>query len=153
MLSYKELNKISKEQKKIKFKVTSRIKRIIMTISLIFILINLPIVIDYNIEYEWIYFLIMFTFTYLSYYIVYLANIINKPIEKMVYYHFYNKAKKKVIEMNNLKVIGVTGSYGKTSCKEILNTMRSTSFRRGYIPSCRFLQRDAGSAWGWWSYR
>ena len=107
VLSYKELNKISKEQKKIKFKVTSRIKRIIMTISLIFILINLPIVINYNIEYEWIYFLIMFTFTYLSYYIVYLANIINKPIEKMVYYHFYNKAKKKVIEMNNLKVIGV----------------------------------------------
>lgn len=128
VLSYKELNKISKEQKKIKFKVTSRIKRIIMTISLIFILINLPIVINYNIEYEWIYFLIMFTFTYLSYYIVYLANIINKPIEKMVYYHFYNKAKKKVIEMNNLKVIGVTGSYGKTSCKEILNTILSTKY-------------------------
>jgi len=51
------------------------------------------------------------------------ANFINKPIEKAVNQHFINDAKRILKQMPNLKIIGVTGSYGKTSVKYYLNTL------------------------------
>src|SRR5574344_1478350 len=83
-LSYYELDKLKHEQKKIKFNFTSRIKRLVITVLIIFALINMYIIYNYNIDNEWLYFLLMVIFTYLSYFIIYLANIINKPIEKLV---------------------------------------------------------------------
>ncbi len=128
LLSYIELNNLKNEQKKIKFKITSRIKRLIITILLIFLLINVYVFYGYKVEDEWFYFLLMFIFSYLSYFIVYISNIINKPVERIVYKYFYNKAKNKIKSMDSLKVIGITGSYGKTSSKEILNTILNTKF-------------------------
>lgn len=128
LLAYIELNRLKNEQKKIKFKVTARIKRLITTIFIIFLIINLYIYYNYNVENEWIYFLLMFIFSYLSYCIIYIVNIINKPIEKMVYKYYYNKAKSKIKAMNSLHVVGITGSYGKTSSKEILNTILNTKY-------------------------
>jgi UDP-N-acetylmuramoyl-tripeptide--D-alanyl-D-alanine ligase len=52
-----------------------------------------------------------------------LANIINHPIEAGVSRYYINDAKKKLREMPNLKIIGVTGSYGKTSMKFYLQTL------------------------------
>jgi UDP-N-acetylmuramoyl-tripeptide--D-alanyl-D-alanine ligase len=52
-----------------------------------------------------------------------LANIINHPIESVVSRYYINDAKKKLREMPNLKIIGVTGSYGKTSMKFYLQTL------------------------------
>jgi UDP-N-acetylmuramoyl-tripeptide--D-alanyl-D-alanine ligase len=51
------------------------------------------------------------------------ANIINHPIESAVSRYYINDAKKKLREMPNLKIIGVTGSYGKTSMKFYLQTL------------------------------
>lgn len=51
------------------------------------------------------------------------ANYINKPIEKAVNNHFINEAKKSLNQCPDLKIIGVTGSYGKTSVKYYLNTL------------------------------
>lgn len=51
------------------------------------------------------------------------ANFINKPIEKAVNNHFVNEAKKLLKQCPDLKIIGVTGSYGKTSVKYYLNTL------------------------------
>ena len=45
------------------------------------------------------------------------VNIINTPIESGVRSFYVNDAKRKLKEVPNLKVIGVTGSYGKTSVK------------------------------------
>lgn len=42
------------------------------------------------------------------------------PIERCINKGFYNKAKKKLAEMPRLKIIGITGSYGKTSTKHYL---------------------------------
>lgn len=39
------------------------------------------------------------------------------------------KARKKMASLNNLTVIGITGSYGKTSTKEFLTTILSSKFR------------------------
>lgn len=55
--------------------------------------------------------------------VVLLANFINKPIEKAVNQHFINEAKKILSEMPDLTILGVTGSFGKTSVKYYLNTL------------------------------
>ncbi len=51
------------------------------------------------------------------------ANFINKPIEKSVNNHFISEAKKILGKCPELRIIGVTGSYGKTSVKYYLNTL------------------------------
>ena len=48
---------------------------------------------------------------------VVLANIINAPIEAGVRQYYINDAKKILRACPNLLVIGITGSYGKTSVK------------------------------------
>ncbi len=50
-------------------------------------------------------------------YVVLAANYINSPIEKGINRHYISDAERIIKEMPNLKVIGVTGSYGKTSVK------------------------------------
>ena len=51
------------------------------------------------------------------------ANIINHPIEAAINNYYINDAKKRLREMPDLKVIGVTGSFGKTSVKYYLQTL------------------------------
>lgn len=52
-----------------------------------------------------------------------LANIVNKPIERGVNRHYINDAKRILRENPDLTIIGVTGSYGKTSVKFYLETL------------------------------
>ena len=58
-----------------------------------------------------------------SIYVVILINKINEPIENNINKSFYNEAKRKLEEMPNMKIIGITGSYGKTSTKYIVSTI------------------------------
>ncbi len=55
--------------------------------------------------------------------IVLLANLINKPLELSINRYYINDAKKMLRANSNLKIIGVTGSFGKTSVKFYLNTL------------------------------
>lgn len=57
-----------------------------------------------------------------------IANFINKPVEKAVNNHFINEAKKILKSCPDLKIIGITGSYGKTSVKYYLNTLLRGKF-------------------------
>ena len=52
-----------------------------------------------------------------------IANMINRPIEKAVNQYYINDAKRILKSMQNLQIIGVTGSYGKTSVKFYLQTL------------------------------
>ncbi len=52
-----------------------------------------------------------------------LANTVNHPIEVGVNNHYINDAKRILKGMPNLTIIGVTGSYGKTSVKFFLGTL------------------------------
>lgn len=52
-----------------------------------------------------------------------IANMINYPIEVVIRNHYINDAKRRLRDMTDLKVIGVTGSYGKTSVKYYLQTL------------------------------
>ncbi|MDE6580090.1 MAG: hypothetical protein K2K41_06115, partial [Ruminiclostridium sp.] len=57
-----------------------------------------------------------------------IANFINKPIENGVNNHYINDAKRIINELPNLTVIGITGSYGKTSTKFYLNKLLSAKY-------------------------
>ncbi len=57
-----------------------------------------------------------------------LANFINKPVEKGVNNHYINDAKRIINELPNTTVIGITGSYGKTSTKFYLNKLLSAKY-------------------------
>jgi UDP-N-acetylmuramoyl-tripeptide--D-alanyl-D-alanine ligase len=54
---------------------------------------------------------------------VLLANGINRPVEKAINKRYINEAKRKLAQMSALTVIGITGSFGKTSVKHYLNTL------------------------------
>lgn len=56
------------------------------------------------------------------------VNVINRPIEKAVNRYFINDAKKKLKQASGLTVIGVTGSYGKTSVKFYLQALLQGHF-------------------------
>ncbi len=57
-----------------------------------------------------------------------LANIINTPVEKAINRHYYNDAKKILHSNKNLIIIGVTGSFGKTSTKNYLASILAQKY-------------------------
>ncbi len=61
-------------------------------------------------------------------FIIMFANLVNSPIEKSVNNKFIKEARHILESMPNLKVIGITGSYGKTSTKYFLNKLLSTKY-------------------------
>ncbi|MDP3093247.1 MAG: UDP-N-acetylmuramoyl-tripeptide--D-alanyl-D-alanine ligase [bacterium] len=52
-----------------------------------------------------------------------------QPIAVLFRQQIINQAKAKRAEFKNLTVVGITGSYGKTSCKEFLATILSEKFK------------------------
>lgn len=55
------------------------------------------------------------------------ANLINKPVEKAIANRYINEAKE-LLKSSNAKVIGITGSYGKTSVKYYLATLLKAKY-------------------------
>lgn len=60
--------------------------------------------------------------------LIMLSIVILKPVEKIISDKYINKAKAILCKYSNLIKIGITGSYGKTSTKEILNNILSTQY-------------------------
>ena len=60
-------------------------------------------------------------------FIILLANLINKPLENAIVNYYINDAKK-LLSSSNAKVIGITGSYGKTSVKYYLSTLLKAKY-------------------------
>ena len=118
-----ENNKLKKETVKIPLKVTNRIKRLVMSICLLYLL-SIVLLIKSKYEYNLLFSLLIS----LNFYVVFISNIINKPIEKCVFLYYKFKAIKKLKSNKNLDVIGITGSYGKTSSKNILNDILSVKY-------------------------
>ncbi|MCQ2538610.1 MAG: UDP-N-acetylmuramoyl-tripeptide--D-alanyl-D-alanine ligase [Lachnospiraceae bacterium] len=56
------------------------------------------------------------------------TNLLLKPVEKAVNNSFIKDAKRRLAASPSLTVIGVTGSYGKTSLKFYLQTLLSTKY-------------------------
>ena len=100
--------------------ITARIKRLAFTMFLIYFIVIIPFIVNFDYDNIVYCYVLLGLLTYLNYFVVMVANVFNKPIEKCVYLYYKYKAKSKLKNMN-IPVIGITGSYGKTSSKNIIN--------------------------------
>ena len=121
-------NKVSKEQSKKPLVITARIKRLYTTMLILHLLCIIPMVILYNDASLPAYYVFVGLLVYINPFVIWLSNIINKPIEKMVFNHYKRMAKNKLKSMPNLMRVGITGSYGKTSTKNALNDILNVKF-------------------------
>ncbi len=127
-LTYVFISNRRKEVAKLPLKYTARIERLIITNSLIYLIPIIIICITYDEEYQSIYYLILGILSFINYFILILANFINRPVERLVGLHFEKQAKNKLASMTNMEVIGITGSYGKTSTKNIVYDILSAKY-------------------------
>lgn len=118
MAYYKFREQKKLDQNKKPLVVTKRIRRLMITTSVLYLI---PIIISIFANELSKYCLLALTImTSLNFIVVFIALLINHPIERIIYHYYEQKAKTKLKSMTNLKIIGITGSYGKTSCKNIL---------------------------------
>lgn len=66
---------------------------------------------------------------YFQSYAMYLSNIIINPIEESINRYFYNEAQERIASLEKLQVVGVTGSFGKTSTKFITGTILKQRYK------------------------
>lgn len=71
---------------------------------------------------------IFYLFSFISFVFLIQAQDIIKPIEIYQKNKIINQAKKKLNLLKNLKIIGITGSYGKTTMKEVLSEILGIKF-------------------------
>ncbi len=134
------------KQAKKKFVVTDRVKRLFVTyVILSFLILVLPYIIfgafrrsyqDFSPEagLAGAFISMMITVIMMVLYIGLLpllpalANLINKPIENRISRWYIDDAVRMIKEHGNLRIIGITGSFGKTSVKYYLTTLLSESF-------------------------
>ena len=127
--------KKSKKEKIVKpLAFTKRVKRLLFTDYLIHITIVLIMCLLFKEKYIPYFYLIIGLIIYLNYFIIFIANIVNKPVEKCINNKFKRKALNKLHSMTNMKVIGITGSYGKTSSKNILNDILNVKYNSFATP-------------------
>ena len=119
-----------KNKEKKPFVKTARVKRQYITYLIIAIILILMINV-FNDVYSIIVLNILAMITYC---LVYAVATINKPIEKAINNKFCRKAHKKIKSIPGFKVVGITGSYGKTSTKYIVNTILSQKYNSLMTP-------------------
>ena len=123
------LNRQKSVQTKKPLVITKRIKRLIFTNNILYIIPIIVLMINhYNLRVVIICSLIICIMTLLNYFVVFISCIINMPVEKLVYLHYKRMAQNKLNSINGLKIIGITGSYGKTSSKNILSDILNIKY-------------------------
>lgn len=113
-----------KSEEKKPLVVTDRVKRLFVTEG---VLGGIILLAGLFVKAFWVP-VLFFAVAFLSPVIVMLANVINYPIESTIRNGFVKKAKAKLEAMDSLKVIGITGSYGKTSVKNFVTTLLSEKY-------------------------
>ena len=68
--------------------VTARVKRLYFTMFLIYFIAIIPFVVNYSNDRIWLSYVIVSFLTCMNWLLVVIANIINKPMEKMVYFYY-----------------------------------------------------------------
>ena len=115
-------------QNKLPLKYTARMKRLLVTDTIINILPIVIMALFVNSQTVVYFILILGLIAVLNRLYILIALLINTPVESYVGYYFKRKAINKLKSMPDLKVIGITGSYGKTSSKNILNDILSIKY-------------------------
>ncbi|SFC09129.1 Mur ligase family protein [Butyrivibrio sp. YAB3001] len=120
---------IPKPAKK-KFVVTDRVKRLFVTYGILLaILLCVSVLVNKSSKYGSVICVVIWA-VYVCLFPLFtaLANLINLPIEKRINKYFIDDAKRMLREHPGLRIIGITGSYGKTSVKYYLTTLLSEGF-------------------------
>lgn len=135
--------KIKNDQNKKPLVVTKRVRRLIITTSVLYLIPTVLLILKLsNVKFVWYMILVLTVMIYLNQFVVFIANIINHPIERGVYHYYKSKAQSKLRSMPNLKIIGITGSYGKTSSKNILSDILNIKYNA--LPTPRNLNTYNG---------
>jgi len=111
--------KIKSEKKP--FSVTARVKRLIICLILLYSFSFFAFYI-FNLRF------LLAVIALLVPLYIFIAVLIMMPIEKTISNHYLNDAKRKLKNANNLTLIGITGSYGKTSTKYTLAKLLCTKY-------------------------
>lgn len=109
-----------KHKAKVELKITNRIKRMFFT--------ELIIIITLGITFKAHLLRYLLILNIIIPFMCVIANFINYPIEIIRKKHYIKQAKQILSNMPNLIVIGVTGSYGKTSVKNFLEKFLETKY-------------------------
>lgn len=135
--------RIKHDQNKKPLVITKRVKRLIITISILYFIPIVFVILNYDDkQLAWMMLFVISVLLFLNPFVVFGANIINHPYERGVYHYYKRKAQNKLKSMPNLKIIGITGSYGKTSSKNILSDILNV--RYNVLPTPRNLNTYNG---------
>jgi len=110
-----------------KLVITARVKRLIATTAVLYLLVCLAAYLIAGISW-WPLFALAVLGAMASPYMVLLANLVNRPLEKGINQYYLRDARRLLKACPNLKIIGITGSYGKTSVKYYLHTLLGAEF-------------------------
>lgn len=122
------------EKLKTPLSITNRVKRLFVTIGVLYLITLIVIWFVFLIHNAHFYYFILALLVYLNHFIIFLSNIINKPIEEHYRLYFKKEAMSKLEAMTNTEVIGITGSYGKTSSKNALNDILNIKYKAFKTP-------------------
>lgn len=126
---YRLFERADSEQKKKPLVITKRVKRLIFTTTVLYLIPIVLFILNYDNDFNmWMLLMIFEIMCYMNLFIALISKIINTPYEKCVYYYYLNKAKNTLKNRSNLKVVGITGSYGKTSSKNILSDILNIKY-------------------------
>lgn len=103
---------------------TNRVKRLIATASVVF---AVSLVVSFAIFGEKFAIVPAVICFFMPFYLI-LCDFINKPLEKSINNGYIRNAKEILRSSPNLTVIGITGSFGKTSVKYFLNKILSGKY-------------------------
>ncbi len=114
-------------QAKKKFVLTTRVWRLIAILALLCAAVVIVPALLAGAGLTGVLYLFLTVLAFLPF-ILALANLLAQPAERAVRQWYINDARRMLAEHPGLRIIGITGSYGKTSVKHYLTAMLSESF-------------------------
>ena len=112
---------------------TARVKRMFaFSLLLLFVLGSLGLLADKVLQLALLF--VLYLFVLIPELLCSVSLFVLKPLETAIANYYVRDAKKILSSMNGLKVIGITGSYGKTGTKYILSRILSEKYNLLHTP-------------------
>jgi len=127
-----------KQPMKKPLKFTGRVIRLLWALGIVVLAFSFALFVPWNTS-SWEGFI---AYTFIRYlpgllpqFFVLFAHLLTLPIENSVKKWYFNDAKRKLMQRDDLIKIGITGSYGKTSTKFMLGTILQEKYNTLVTPS------------------